>query len=88
MIRNIYVSVAGAVGLILLFTVVLDWVSYTDFLASLIWKKSIVQRYLYRLGELVRDNRPGWLVVSSMAAVLVFGLAFVVAMDRKSVGQT
>jgi hypothetical protein len=38
MARNVYTSVAAAVGLILLFMAALDRVSYTDFLVSLLWR--------------------------------------------------
>jgi len=36
--QNVYTSVATVVGLILMCMAVLDWISYTDFLCSLIWR--------------------------------------------------
>ncbi len=37
MAKNVYTSLAGAVGLILLCMAALGWVSYADFLVSLVW---------------------------------------------------
>lgn len=42
-----------------------------------------MQRLFFRLELLVRDNRPGWLVVGAMAAVLVFGIALIVVVTAK-----
>jgi len=48
----------------------------------------MLQRLFYRLEMLVRDNRPGWLVVGAMATVFVFGIALMVATISKRRSST
>jgi hypothetical protein len=38
MARNVYTAVAAVIGMVLIGTAVLDWVSYTGFIFSLLWR--------------------------------------------------